>query len=181
MLLHANLNAFSFAAANVASRWLDLLQQDIKGRLAGKILFQCVEYEYNLPSQDIDAFAFVIAALRRSKKRVRNVIQIELPYVLSTEFSSNQENRPCFEQSSEAGDSKTAVHNMHVKRWKSLFGQMDKALTEEGKYLVSTPHSLILSLCRELLAILTNHGASLLNSAQKLLVDICLKVKFNPG
>ncbi|KAH7667482.1 hypothetical protein IHE45_12G061200 [Dioscorea alata] len=102
------ISSLSLKAANVASRWLDLLQQDIKGRLA---------------------------ALRRSKKRVRNVIQIELPYVLSTEFSSNQENRPCFEQSSEAGDSKTAVHNMHVKRWKSLFGQMDKALTEEGKYL----------------------------------------------
>ncbi|KAJ0971282.1 hypothetical protein J5N97_019241 [Dioscorea zingiberensis] len=102
------LSSLSLKAASVASQWLELLQQDIKGRLA---------------------------ALHRSKKRVRNVIQIELPYVLSTEFSSNQENNPCFEQFNEAGDSKTTIHNMYVRRWKSLFSQMDRALTEEGKYM----------------------------------------------
>lgn len=75
-------------------------------------------------------------ALRRSKKRVRNVIQTELPYLLSKEFTSNQENEPNFAQSSEAGSTK-AISEMHVVRWRSLFSQMDKTLYEEGKHLVS--------------------------------------------
>ncbi|XP_065019939.1 uncharacterized protein LOC135645472 [Musa acuminata AAA Group] len=103
-----NPDTLSLEAANVASQWLDLLQQDIKGRLA---------------------------ALRRSKKRVRNVIQTELPYLLSKEFMSNQENEPYFAQSSEAGCSSKAISDMHVARWRSLFSQMDKALFEEGKHL----------------------------------------------
>ncbi|WOK95871.1 hypothetical protein Cni_G04578 [Canna indica] len=93
-----NINTLSWKAANVASQWLDLLQQDIKGRLA---------------------------ALKRSKKRVRNVIQTELPHLLSKEFPSNQENEHT--QSSE----------MHVARWRSLFSQMDRELHEEGKHLES--------------------------------------------
>ncbi|CAL9111475.1 unnamed protein product, partial [Musa textilis] len=105
-----NVDSLSLKAANVASQWLDLLQQDIKGR---------------------------IAALRRSKKRVRNVIQTELPYLLSKEFTSNQENEPKFAQSSEAGCSTKAISEMHVVRWRSLFSQMDKALYEEGKHLES--------------------------------------------
>ncbi|CAD5181502.1 unnamed protein product [Musa acuminata subsp. malaccensis] len=104
-----NVDSLSLKAANVASQWLDLLQQDIKGR---------------------------IAALRRSKKRVRNVIQTELPYLLSKEFTSNQENEPNFAQSSEAGSTK-AISEMHVVRWRSLFSQMDKTLYEEGKHLES--------------------------------------------
>ncbi|XP_042389715.1 uncharacterized protein LOC121981326 isoform X2 [Zingiber officinale] len=98
------LDSLSIEAANIASQWLDLLQQDIKGRLA---------------------------ALRRSKKRVKNVIQTELPYLISKEFTSNQENEPYSTQSSEA----VSTQEMHVACWKSLFNQMDRALYEEGKQL----------------------------------------------
>lgn len=89
------------------------------------------------------------AALRRSKKRVRNVIQTELPYLLSKEFLSNQENEPYFAQSSEAGCSSKAISDMHVARWRSLFSQMDKALFEEGKHLVS------IYLCSRVLSIVS--------------------------
>ncbi|XP_074575304.1 uncharacterized protein LOC141831803 [Curcuma longa] len=99
------LDSLSIEAAKIASQWLDLLQQDIKGRLA---------------------------ALRRSKKRVRNVILTELPYLISKEFTSNQENEPYSSQSSELACS---TKEMHVTRWKSLFSQMDRALSEEGKQL----------------------------------------------
>ncbi|KAK9075405.1 hypothetical protein SSX86_003728 [Deinandra increscens subsp. villosa] len=54
-----------FAAATVASQWLELLHQDIKGRLA---------------------------ALRRSRKRVEAAIQRELPLLASSELGCNQEN-----------------------------------------------------------------------------------------
>ncbi|XP_010916753.2 uncharacterized protein [Elaeis guineensis] len=103
-----NITSLSLKAATVASQWLDLLQQDIKGRLA---------------------------ALRRSKKRVRNAIQTELPYLFSTEFSPNQENDPSFAHSSEAQCPKKHTPEMHVARWRSLFSQMDRALSEEGKHL----------------------------------------------
>nr|XP_010924739.2 uncharacterized protein LOC105047499 [Elaeis guineensis] len=103
-----NITSLSLKAATVASQWLDLLQQDIKGRLA---------------------------ALRRSRKRVRNAIQTELPYLLSTEFSFNQENDPSSVHSSEAQCLKKPTLEMHVARWRSLFSQMDKALYEEGKHL----------------------------------------------
>lgn len=102
--------SLSLKGAAVASQWLDLLQQDIKGRLA---------------------------ALRRSKKRVRNVIQTELPYLLSKEISCNQENEGYFAHASEGGCSKKAILDMHMARWKSIFSQMDKALHEEGKHLES--------------------------------------------
>ncbi|XP_008792339.2 uncharacterized protein LOC103708983 [Phoenix dactylifera] len=103
-----NITSLSLKAATVSSQWLDLLQQDIKGRLA---------------------------ALRRSRRRVRNVIQTELPYLLSTEFSFSQENDPSFVHSSEAQCLKKPSQEMHVARWRSLFSQMDKALYEEGKHL----------------------------------------------
>ncbi|KZV48685.1 hypothetical protein F511_26133 [Dorcoceras hygrometricum] len=60
----SSVTSLSVKAANVASQWLELLNQDIKGRLA---------------------------ALRRSKKRVRAVIQIDLPFLMSKELSSDQE------------------------------------------------------------------------------------------
>ncbi|KAG1346544.1 hypothetical protein COCNU_06G003730 [Cocos nucifera] len=110
-----NITSLSLKAATVASQWLDLLQQDIKGRLAVLSMNK---------------------ALRRSKKRVRNAIQTELPYLFSTEFSSNQENDPSFAHSSEAQCSKKHTLEMHVARWRSLFSQMDRALYEEGKHLV---------------------------------------------
>jgi hypothetical protein len=70
--------------------------------------------------------------LRRSKKRVRNVISTELPYIISTELSCSQNNDPSVVHSSE----KVCLGD-HVEKWKYLFMQMDKALQEEGKFLVS--------------------------------------------
>jgi hypothetical protein len=75
--------------------------------------------------------------LKRSRKRVRNSLHTELPYLISTEFSSNQENESSIVNSSEAGCVDKAVSEAHVARWRSLFVQMDKALQEEGKHLVS--------------------------------------------
>ncbi|MQL85798.1 hypothetical protein Taro_018322 [Colocasia esculenta] len=103
-----NVSALSFEAATVASQWLQLLYQDVRGRLA---------------------------ALRRSRKRVRNVIQKELPYLLSAELSSTQDKKPCLWQSIDAGSSNQGTSFMHVRKWKSLFSQMDKSLSEEGKHL----------------------------------------------
>ncbi|KAI3894783.1 hypothetical protein MKX03_023578 [Papaver bracteatum] len=91
---HASGFSLSVKAANVASQWLDLLSLDIKGRLA---------------------------ALRRSKKRVQAVVQTELPFLFSREFSSNEENDPS--------------SLMHRARWSAIFDQMDKTLTEEANHL----------------------------------------------
>ncbi|KAL7108615.1 hypothetical protein ACP275_06G123600 [Erythranthe tilingii] len=88
-----SVTSLSVRAANVASQWLDLLNQDIKGRLA---------------------------ALRRSKKRVQAVITMELPLLISREFSSNH-------------DKETA--DVHAVRWSNIFGQMDKSLSEEESHL----------------------------------------------
>ncbi|XP_077216620.1 uncharacterized protein LOC143851164 [Tasmannia lanceolata] len=96
-----SITSLSVKAAMVASQWLELLHQDIRGRLA---------------------------TLRRSKKRVRNTIQRELPSLMSREFSSNQENDSHF---------KNATPDMHMARWKSLSNQMEKALSEEGRHLES--------------------------------------------
>ncbi|XP_010552910.1 PREDICTED: uncharacterized protein LOC104823169 isoform X2 [Tarenaya hassleriana] len=60
-------NVLTVKAATVASQWLELLHQDIKGRLS---------------------------ALRRSRKRVRAVISTELPFLILKEFPFNQENDP---------------------------------------------------------------------------------------
>uniref|UniRef100_A0ACD5TC80 Uncharacterized protein n=1 Tax=Avena sativa TaxID=4498 RepID=A0ACD5TC80_AVESA len=95
----------SVKAASVASQWLELLQQDIRGRLA---------------------------ALKRSRKRVRNALQTELPHLISTEFSSNQENDPSI---AEGGSTGNTVSEAHVARWRSLFVQMDRTLQEEGRQL----------------------------------------------
>nr|XP_043617913.1 uncharacterized protein LOC122589658 [Erigeron canadensis] len=61
----STVNSLSVKAASVASQWLELLHQDLKGRLA---------------------------ALRHSKKRVQTVIQTELPLLVSQELVSYQEN-----------------------------------------------------------------------------------------
>ncbi|CAL5364003.1 unnamed protein product [Camellia sinensis] len=99
-------------SASVASQWLELLHQDTKGRLA---------------------------ALRRSKKRVQSVIHTELPFLMSREFSCNQENDPYVMKNSAAGCSDNAsVHaDVHQARWSALFEQMDKGLSEEEKQLES--------------------------------------------
>lgn len=61
-------SSLSLKAAIVASQWLELLHQDIKGRLA---------------------------ALRRNRRRVRSVITTELPFLMSKEFEDDQNYDPC--------------------------------------------------------------------------------------
>jgi len=77
------------------------------------------------------------AALRRSKKRVHAVITTELPFLLSKEFSSNQENDPYVTKGSALVSPSNATAELHRARWSKLFNQMDSALSEEEKELVS--------------------------------------------
>ncbi|KAJ7965147.1 Cation-transporting ATPase [Quillaja saponaria] len=102
-------SSLSVKAATVASQWLELLHQDIKGRLF---------------------------ALRRSKRRVRAVITTELPFLISKEFLSNLENDPYVMKSS-SGFSNSTIADVHRARWSALFDQMDRALSEEEKQLES--------------------------------------------
>lgn len=104
------ISSLSLKAATVASQWLDLIHQDIKGRLS---------------------------ALRRSKKRVRAVISTELPFLISKEFPSNEENDPYVMKSSQEETSVVSSADLHQARWTKLFDQMDKALAEEEKQLES--------------------------------------------
>ncbi|XP_057778421.1 uncharacterized protein LOC130997182 isoform X1 [Salvia miltiorrhiza] len=103
----SSVTSLSLKAANVASQWLELLHQDIRGRLA---------------------------ALRRSKKRVRAVITTELPLLISGEFSSNLENDIQIINST-ASHFDQATADAHSVRWSTIFGQMDKALSEEEGHL----------------------------------------------
>lgn len=68
---------------------------------------------------------------------MRNALQTELPHLISTEFSSSQENEPSIAHSSEAGPTGKTVSEEHVARWRSLFLQMERTLQEEGRHLVS--------------------------------------------
>ncbi|KAL3524061.1 hypothetical protein ACH5RR_016895 [Cinchona calisaya] len=106
----SSVTSLSIQAASVASQWLELLHQDIKGRLA---------------------------ALRRSKKRVRAVIHTELPLLLSKEFPSVQVNDSCTTKSAATGHSQFAAADAHCAKWNVLFDQMDKTLSEEEKQLES--------------------------------------------
>ncbi|GFZ15118.1 cation-transporting ATPase [Actinidia rufa] len=99
-----SVSSLSVKAANVAFQWLELLHQDIKGRLS---------------------------ALIRSKKRVRSVIHTELPFLISREFSCNQENDPCVMKNSAARCTDSTNADVHQARWSALFDQMDKNLSEE--------------------------------------------------
>lgn len=78
----------------------------------------------------------IFAALRRSKRRVRAVTTTELPFLVLKEFPSNQENDPFIMKSSSDEMSSNAISAMHQERWKTLFDQMEKALSEEEKQLV---------------------------------------------
>ncbi|XP_010670600.2 uncharacterized protein LOC104887626 isoform X1 [Beta vulgaris subsp. vulgaris] len=106
----SSVDTLSVKAATVASQWLQLMHQDIKGRLA---------------------------ALRRSKKRVRAVITTELPFLLSKEFPSNQENIPDAVKDFASGYPTKATAEMHQSHWGKLFNQMDSALSDEEKQLES--------------------------------------------
>ncbi|XP_021903920.1 uncharacterized protein LOC110819147 isoform X1 [Carica papaya] len=102
--------SLTIKAATVAAQWLELLHQDIKGRLS---------------------------ALRRSKKRVRAVITTELPFLIVKEFSSTQENDSHAMKSSADGFPNNATIEKHRAKWSLLFDQMNKALCEEEKQLES--------------------------------------------
>lgn len=93
---------------------------------------QLINYHANLVLQCISSS--IVAALRRSKKRVRAVIQTELPLLISRELSHNQENDPYVTRISDPNSSA----EMHKARWNALFSQMEKALSEEEIQLVST-------------------------------------------
>ncbi|XP_010423490.1 PREDICTED: uncharacterized protein LOC104708592 [Camelina sativa] len=94
-------------AATVASQWLELLQQDIKGR---------------------------VSALRRSKKRVRAVVTTELPFLIMKEFPSDQENDPNLLLD---GASRASTIEIHKTRWVTLFNQLEHKLSQEESQLES--------------------------------------------
>ncbi|CAL0323223.1 unnamed protein product [Lupinus luteus] len=102
-------SSLSLKAATVASQWLELLHQDIKGRLS---------------------------ALRRSRRRVHSVITTELPFLISKEYENNQENDPhAMKISDRLPPRKTT--DLHRARWTALFSRMDEELSEEEKQLGS--------------------------------------------
>ncbi|CAK7339982.1 unnamed protein product, partial [Dovyalis caffra] len=105
-----SVSCLSLRAATVSSQWLELLHQDIRGR---------------------------IAALRRSRKRVRAVITTELPFLISKEFSAIEVDGSYIMKSSSEVVSNNATAAMHQARWKALFDQLDKSLSEEEKQLES--------------------------------------------
>ncbi|KAL8539391.1 hypothetical protein ACS0TY_001133 [Phlomoides rotata] len=104
----STVTSLSSKAANVASQWLELLNQDIKGRLA---------------------------ALRRSRKRVRQVINTDLPLLISSEFSSNIDKDLHTSKSSTLCHFDQATADAHSVKWNNVFAQMDKALSEEESNL----------------------------------------------
>ena len=61
-----------------------------------------------------------LEALKRSRKRVRNALHTELPYLISTEFSSNQENESSIANTCDAGYTEKAVSEAHLARWRSI-------------------------------------------------------------
>lgn len=99
--------------------------------MGSQVWKEIVNYHFHIP------LCSFCAALRRSKKRIRGVIQRELPSLLSKEFLPNQENAPNLSQSSSSGCSSNENPEMNMSKWRSLFSQMEKALSEEGKHLVS--------------------------------------------
>ncbi|KAK7319014.1 hypothetical protein RJT34_03723 [Clitoria ternatea] len=100
-------SSLSLKAATIASQWLELLHQDIKGRLT---------------------------VLRRSRKKVRAVITTELPIILSKEFANNQDYDPCAIKVP-GGLSPSQLAELHQARWTALFDHMDEALSGEEKQL----------------------------------------------
>ncbi|KFK24944.1 hypothetical protein AALP_AA8G046300 [Arabis alpina] len=92
-------------AATVASQWLELLHQDLKGR---------------------------VTALRRSKKRVRAVVMTELPLLLVKEIPTDQENDPNLLIH---GSSRDSTVDIHKNKWTALFNQLEHTLSEEEKQL----------------------------------------------
>lgn len=103
--------SLSVKAATVASQWLELNYQDIKGRLA---------------------------ALKRSRKRVRAMIKEEFGYTSRDHISATRKIDKLFVQAS-TGDQHAhmlanAEHD-HMLKWRTLFSHMDSCLNIEGTKL----------------------------------------------
>ncbi|CAA2957896.1 Hypothetical predicted protein [Olea europaea subsp. europaea] len=129
----SGVTSLSVKAANAASQWLELLYQDIKGRLAGRLIPQIRENIYGL--NRFLMLSSLMAALRRSKKRVRAVIHTELPLLVSREFTSNRETDMHITTDSVARHPDKAAADAHFVRWSTRFAQMDKTLCEEENLL----------------------------------------------
>ena len=67
---------------------------------------------------------------------MRAVIHTELPFLLSKEFLSVQENAPYNSKTADAGHSHNSAADAHRAKWNVLFDQMDRTLSEEEKQLV---------------------------------------------
>ncbi|KAI0527549.1 hypothetical protein KFK09_003153 [Dendrobium nobile] len=102
-----DITSLSIKAANVALQWLTLIGQDIIARLA---------------------------AIQRSKKRVKNAIEMELPHLFSRDLHSKQENELLFGHSLTRCSQKE-IFNVHLARWKAVFTQMEVSLTDEENQL----------------------------------------------
>ncbi len=85
-------------------------------------------------------FLLVCAALSRSRMRVKDVLQIELPSLISKEFSPVKEN----DQFSAAECPMSIIPYMHQAKWTARFNQMDKELYEEMNDLVSSMDFILL-------------------------------------
>ncbi|XP_057818911.2 uncharacterized protein LOC131032025 isoform X2 [Cryptomeria japonica] len=97
--------SLSRKAATMASHWLELYYQDVKGRLA---------------------------ALKRSRRRVRTLIKEVFSYAaLYPTSSSHDTNEPLGKVNK---TDKRAEHE-HMEKWRSLFIHMDRRLTVEGTQL----------------------------------------------
>lgn len=65
------------------------------------------------------------------------MINTEVPLLMSKEYSNNQENDSHVPKAS-TGIPNSKIAETHRERWTALFDQMDEALSEEEKQLVST-------------------------------------------
>ena len=70
-----------------------------------------------------------------------------MPFLISKEFPSNEENDPFVSKSSQEESSVVSLADIHQARWTKLFDQMDKALAEEEKQLVSIVLDIVLFDC----------------------------------
>lgn len=88
------------------------------------------------------------------------MMKVELPNLLSVEFSSNQGSRPCFEDPS--------VVDKHERRWRALFCQMGTALEEEEKHLESLSIQVqnMRALCEKGLKYVTADGLPVFGSSE---------------
>lgn len=126
------LNGWNFFIKILKDAFQVMLFSPSYGVVVSRFFFSspvCECFTYNFFD---NVYCSVNTALRRSKKRVRAVITTELPFLISKEFSSNQEN-----ENSTDRFSHSASADMHHAKWSTMFDQMEKALTEEEKQLVS--------------------------------------------